>query len=104
MSQTVRYDAAALKETMEERVDQYKEFRGNLFVLKRKMVYDRTASKLPVFSHGTYIIHKRNLLINELNPGLRNVGVDKYRNITSATSFCCVDDYYKMMDVLEEQK
>ncbi|MDG5471377.1 T7SS effector LXG polymorphic toxin [Jeotgalibacillus sp. ET6] len=38
MSQTVRYDAAALKETMEERVDQYKEFRGNLFVLKRKMV------------------------------------------------------------------
>ncbi|KIL43110.1 T7SS effector LXG polymorphic toxin [Jeotgalibacillus campisalis] len=38
MSQTVRYDAAALKETMEERVSQYETFRGTLFVLKRSML------------------------------------------------------------------
>ncbi|MDG5471386.1 T7SS effector LXG polymorphic toxin [Jeotgalibacillus sp. ET6] len=38
MSQTVRYDAAALKETMEERVDQYETFREQLVVLKEKMV------------------------------------------------------------------
>ncbi|MGD7043194.1 T7SS effector LXG polymorphic toxin [Jeotgalibacillus proteolyticus] len=38
MSQTVRYNAAALRETMEERVGQYETFREQLFVLKEKMI------------------------------------------------------------------
>ncbi|MDG5471612.1 T7SS effector LXG polymorphic toxin [Jeotgalibacillus sp. ET6] len=37
MTQTVRYDAAALKETMEERVNQYVTFRESLDVLREKM-------------------------------------------------------------------
>ncbi|KIL42971.1 T7SS effector LXG polymorphic toxin [Jeotgalibacillus campisalis] len=37
MTQTVRYDAAALKETMEERVHQYVTFRESLDVLREKM-------------------------------------------------------------------
>ncbi|WP_041061420.1 T7SS effector LXG polymorphic toxin [Jeotgalibacillus campisalis] len=38
MSQTMRYDAAALRETMEERVGQYEAFREQLVVLKEKMI------------------------------------------------------------------
>ncbi|MGD7043350.1 DNA/RNA non-specific endonuclease [Jeotgalibacillus proteolyticus] len=37
MTQTVRYDAAALKETMEERVHQYVTYRESLDVLREKM-------------------------------------------------------------------
>ncbi|TDL32832.1 hypothetical protein E2R51_09175 [Jeotgalibacillus sp. S-D1] len=37
MSQTVRYDAAALQGAMEERAGQYETFRGQLMVLKDKM-------------------------------------------------------------------
>ncbi|MDG5471985.1 T7SS effector LXG polymorphic toxin [Jeotgalibacillus sp. ET6] len=38
MSSTVRYDAEALKETMEERVSQYQTFREQLVFLKEKMM------------------------------------------------------------------